>query len=96
MTISSSKSTVKPAATVSAKSTAKPAATVSADRGRQKTPDPAMARFLPGGFTDEDIYKDSDAEMERIDERFAKDREIAKMPYSDRLQTVRIKLVYRK
>ncbi len=83
---------VTPMAISSTKSTVKPAATVSADRARQKTPDPAMARFLPGGFKDEDIYKDSDAEMKRIDERIARDREIAKAPYNDRLQTVRIKL----
>jgi hypothetical protein len=83
---------VTPMAISSSKSAVKPAATVSADRARQNTPDPAMARFLPGGFKDEDIYKDSDAEMKRIDERIARDREIAKTPYSDRLQTVRIKL----
>ncbi len=83
---------VTPMAISSSKSTMKPAAKASADRARQHTPDPAMTRFLPGGFKDEDIYKDSDAAMKRIDERLAKDREISKTPYSDRLQTVRIKL----
>lgn len=83
MAISDSKSTVKPAPKASAKPAAKP---------RHKTPDPEMARFLPGGFTDEDVYKDSDAAMKRIDERIAREREIAKTPYDKRLQAVRIKL----
>jgi hypothetical protein len=33
---------------------------------RQKTVDPAMAKFLPGGSKDEDIYKDSDAVLMRF------------------------------
>ena len=83
---------VTPMALSDSKYAAKPAAKVPAKRANRKAPDPAMARFLPGGFTNDDIYKDSDAAMKRIDDQIAKDREISKTPYEERLQDVRVKL----
>jgi hypothetical protein len=67
-----------------------PAKPVPRKPARRKTPTPS--KFSPGGFTDKDIYGETDEAMKRLDERLAKEREIAKTPYKDRLQTVRVKL----
>jgi hypothetical protein len=75
---------------LSGKSPALPSTkTKSRKRAPRKTTD---SRFLPGGFTDDDIYKETEAASKRIDEKIAKDREISITPYKDRLQRVRIKL----
>jgi hypothetical protein len=70
----------------------KAAAKTVAKRPHRKAPDPAMAKFMPGGFTDEDVYKESKEAMKRLDERIAREREISKTPYQVRLQRVRVKL----
>ena len=47
------------------------------------------SKFSPGGLTDEDIYKETNEASKRIDEQIARDREISKVPYRDRLNQAR-------
>jgi hypothetical protein len=65
---------------------------------KAKTPAPRRrkpatpSKFSPGGFTNDDIYGETDAANKRIDEQIAKDREISKQPYQSRLDEVRLRL----
>lgn len=50
------------------------------------------SKFSPGGFTNDDIYGETDAALKRIDEQIARERKVSTRSYEDRLREVRKRL----